>query len=160
MLTPRCLLVLLRIVAFASAVGLAILMLGPYQGLEIEFGLSDKPAHAIAAFFVAQGLFLVAPRWRRLDLALIVLLSGAVIEVAQALTGRSMSLSDFAADVLGIAVALMPGAIEQLRRHVRQSPDVAFANIRKGDRRQSRKRRPRAYSAAGGGSPRAQNTAR
>lgn len=141
MLTPRHALFLLRLLAVAGTVGLVILLLGPYQGLELRFGMTDKPAHAIAAFFFTQALFMVAPGWRRLDLALIVLLLGALVEVAQGATGRSMSISDFAADGLGVSVALVPGLIEQLRRHVRTSPDVAFAEIRKGDRRQSRGRR-------------------
>lgn len=57
-----------------------------------------------------------------------------------------MCFGDFAADALGVVVALMPGLIEQLRYHARRSPDVSFSDLRKRDRRRSRRRKtkPRA----------------
>lgn len=153
--TPRHVLILARILFVIGATGVVVLMLGPYQGLELRFGMTDKPAHAIAAFFATQALFAIAPRWRRLDLALAVLLGGALMEMAQGLTGRSMSMTDFAADALGVGVALMPGLIEQLRYHVRRSPNVSFADLRRVDRR-----KPRRRTKAGGEQPQTPAVAR
>jgi hypothetical protein len=117
---------------------MAVLMLGPFQGLEHVFGLGDKPAHAIAFFCVTTGLFAIAPGWRRGDIALGVLMAGIVSEVLQAATGRSMSLIDLAADSSGIVIAMVPGWIDRLRHLARAFPDTGFAEIRARDRRKSR----------------------
>lgn len=154
MLTPRRVLAALRIAFVVGSVGLMVLLLGPFQGLEHVFGLTDKPAHAIASFAVAQALFAIAPRWRRTDLAMIMLVFAIATELAQGLTGRSMSISDFGADALGIGVALIPGMIEQLRRLVRKFPDASFASIAKGDRRKNRPRRLRSSASTAGQSGR------
>lgn len=134
-MTPNRVVALLRVAAAASAVGLTLLLLGPFQGLEQVFHLSDKEAHALAFFGVTVGLFSIAPRWRRTDLALAALAFGVLIELAQGLTGRSVSLVDLIADSVGILAALVPGLVERLRHHVRTSPDVDFAVIRSLDRR-------------------------
>ncbi|WP_426042664.1 hypothetical protein [Brevundimonas sp. TWP2-3-4b1] len=134
-MTPRRLVSLLRITAGVCAVGLTGLLLGPFQGLEQAFHLTDKEAHALAFFGVTLGLFAIAPRFRRTDLALGALAFGVLIELAQGLTGRSVSLIDLMADGVGILAALAPGMVERLRHHVRTSPDVDFASIRARDRR-------------------------
>jgi VanZ family protein len=126
---------MLRLAAMACGLGMAVLMLGPFQGLEHVFGLGDKPAHAIAFFCMTNGLFAVAPGFRRGDIALSVLLVGVLSEVLQALTGRSMSVTDLMADTVGIVVALIPGWIERLRYLARVFPDTGFAEIRALDRR-------------------------
>ena len=135
LLTPRRIVLLLRICAVACGLGMAVLLLGPFQGLERVFGLGDKPAHAVAFFCVATGLFAIIPNWRRGDIALGVLLLGVLSEGLQGLTGRSMSLTDFMADASGVLIALIPGWIERLRLLARTHPDVGFAAIRAADRR-------------------------
>jgi VanZ family protein len=137
-LTPRRLVLILRVLAIACGLGMAVLMLGPFQGLEHVFGLGDKPAHAIAFFCVTTGLFAVAPHWRRGDLALGVLLAAVLSEMLQALTGRSLSATDLMADTAGIVVALAPGLVERLRFLARTCPDAGFAEIRARDRRKGR----------------------
>ena len=117
---------------------LAFLMLGPFQGLERAFGLSDKAAHAIAFFAATTGLFLIAPGWRRSDIALGAAGFGVAIEALQGLTGRSMSATDVLADLLGIGVALIPGLIEQVRWMARAHPDLTLAEINAQDRRRTR----------------------
>ena len=112
-----------------------MLMLGPFQGLELVFGLGDKPAHAIAFFCITMGLFAVAPNWRRGDIALGVVFVGVVSEVLQAMTGRSMSMTDLMADGAGTLVALVPGWIERLRLLARTFPDAGLTEIRAADRR-------------------------
>lgn len=135
MLTPRNIVNLLRVCAIFMGIGIAVLMLGPFQGLERIFGLSDKGAHAVAFFAATIGVFSIVPNWRRHDLALIVLGVALVSELAQGFVGRSMSMMDFLADVAGIGVALVPGAVESLRRLARTHPDLTFAQIRFYDRR-------------------------
>ena len=134
-MTPNRLVALLRLAAAVSAMWFTVLLLGPFQGLEQVFHLTDKEAHALAFFGVTLGLFAIAPRWRRTDLALAALAFGVFIELAQGLTGRSVSLLDLLADGVGILAALAPGLVERLRHHVRTSPDIDFATIRSLDRR-------------------------
>jgi VanZ family protein len=138
-MTPRRLVLILRVCAIACGFGMAVLMLGPFQGLEHVFGLGDKPAHAIAFFFVSTGLFAIIPNWRRGDISLGVLGVAVLSEVLQAMTGRSMSLTDLMADTTGVLIALLPGWIERLRLLARTSPDATFAQIRAGDRRRARR---------------------
>lgn len=135
LLTPNRLLRILRLCAAACGLGLAVLMLGPFHGMERMFGLTDGPAHAIAFFWIATGLFAIAPEWRRGDIALAALLIAVMSETLQGLTGRSLSLLELAADAVGIGVALIPGWVERLRYLARTSPDATFAEIRAADRR-------------------------
>jgi hypothetical protein len=143
MLTPNLVLKGLRLAAIVCGIAMVGLLLGPFQGLEKQFGLSDHAAHAIAAFAVCMGLFAVCPRWRRKDVALIVIGLGAAIEVVQGLTGRSMSLSDLLSDMVGVVIALIPGYIEQFRRLVQTSGYESFDSIRQRDRRRPSGRRVR-----------------
>lgn len=137
-LTPRQIIRLSRLGAAVSGLALAGLMLGPFQGLEAAFGLSDTAAHAIAFFAATTGLFLVAPKWRRGDIAMGAIAFGVIIELLQGLTGRSMSVTDVLADLLGVAVALIPGTIEHLRWMARAHPDLTLAEIAAQDRRRLR----------------------
>lgn len=107
--------------AIVALLGLtmAVLMFGPFQGLEEKLGLSDKMAHATAFYALTLGIFVSFPRNRRTDLALIVMFVAGASEVIQGLVGRSMSFGDFAADSAGIAVAMLPAAIERFRHGIR-----------------------------------------
>ena len=100
----------LRWAAAISAAGLIFMMLGPFQGAEQSVGLTDKPAHAIGFGVITAALFLVTPRASRLQIALLALCIGGLIEIIQGATGRSASLSDLAADIVGITLvsALWP----------------------------------------------------
>lgn len=137
-LTPRRVVLILRVCAVACGLGMAVLMLGPFQGLEHVFGLGDKPAHAIAFFCVSTGLFAIVPNWRRGDIALGVVGVAVFSEVLQAMTGRSMSVTDLMADSAGVFIALIPGWVERLRLLARTFPDAGFTEIRAADRRKSR----------------------
>lgn len=143
-MTPNRLVALLRAGAVISAIGVTALFLGPFTWLVDVFHVTDKEAHALIFFGVTLTLFAIAPKWRRTDLALAALGFGVLIELAQGLTGRSVSLLDLAANTVGILAALLPGMVEQLRRYMRTSPDTAFAEIRTTDRRQ---RSPQAAAA-------------
>lgn len=129
MLTPRRIILAARLFFVFAATGMAVLMLGPFQGLEQVFGLNDKAAHAIAFYGVAVGLFLIAPKRRRDDLALFVVAAALGAELLQAFTGRSVSVTDFLAGAAGVAAAWLPGRIEQLREAVRRHPDLTLTEI-------------------------------
>ncbi|WP_312598697.1 hypothetical protein [Brevundimonas sp.] len=141
MLTPRHIVMAARLLFVAASLGMAALMLGPFKDLEQVFGLNDKTAHVIAFYGVASGLFLIAPRQRRDDLALFVIAAAFAVELLQGLTGRSVSIIDFLAGSAGVVAAWAPGRIEQLRAAFRQSPDLTFSEIARADRR-LRRRRP------------------
>lgn len=151
MITPSRLLVLIRL-AVASGAGLAaVLMFGPYQGLERSFGLNDTAAHAIAFYLGALALFAVAPSRRRDDLILFAVAAALAVEVLQPLTGRSASITDFLAGVAGVMAAYAPGKIEAFRRTARRYPHLSYAEIRVRDRRRrmAAATRPTAASARG-----------
>ena len=134
-MTPNRLVAILRAGAAVLAIGLTVVFLGPFTWLVEVFHVTDKEAHALIFFGVTLTLFAIAPKWRRTDLALAALGFGVLIELAQGLTGRSVSLLDLAANMVGILAALLPGMVEQLRRYMRTSPDTAFTEIRTIDRR-------------------------
>jgi VanZ family protein len=148
LLTPQRLVSLLRLGALVSGALLTALLLGPFQGLERHLGLSDTVAHAMAFYAVTVGLFAIAPHHRRTDLALAALAFGVVIELAQGLTGRSLSLLDLAWDAVGISAALLPGLVERLRHLVRVAPDQDFATLRAQDRRKMKEAQPSAETVA------------
>lgn len=148
-MTPNRLVLILRLAAVVSGLCLTALLLGPFQGLEQTLGLSDKEVHAIAFFAVTVGLFVIAPRRRRTDLALAALAFGVIIELVQGLTGRSASLSDLMADSVGILAAVLPGMAERLRHHIRTHPNLDFGSIRMLDQRQRASRSPAKLSGTG-----------
>lgn len=135
MLTPHRTLLLLRAATIAAVVGLLILTLGPFEGLEARFGLDDGMAHAIAFYGLSLLVFAIAPRTRRTDLALGVLALGLVIELAQGLVGRNFSLMDLLADAAGVVAATAPALVERFRDAARRRPYLTFAAIRDMDRR-------------------------
>ena len=141
MITPHRTILLLRAVTTIAVLCLLIVTIGPFQGAEGQVGLSDKGAHVIAFYIVTLLVFAVAPQWRRTDLALMTLGLGVLIEVAQGLTGRSVSLLDFLADGVGVAAAMAPAWIESLRYNARRHPYLSFLDIAAKDRRDNRRRR-------------------
>lgn len=143
-LTPLNAVALARLLGALGALGVVALTLGPFQGLEKTFGLSDKAAHAIAFYGLTLMAFTVAPARRRTDLAIMVLAFGLAIEVVQGLVGRSASVGDILADTAGVALALAPGLVERLRHHVRNNPSMTFSDIADLDRRRRVDRRIRA----------------
>jgi len=141
MLTPNHVVTTARAVLIAGALTAAVLMLGPWPGLEQVFGLSDKTAHAIAFGGLVAVSFLALPRMRRNDLALAAVLLGASVEVAQMFTAdRSASISDLLADSAGVAVVYLASHIESLRSLARQRGRASFAEIAAQDRRRGGRR--------------------
>ena len=95
---------LARYVGLAASAVLLVLMLGPFQGAEEASGQDDKVLHALAFAVVTASLFLLAPSLGRLRIGGLALLLGITVEVIQGLTGRDASLTDVAADLVGIVI--------------------------------------------------------
>lgn len=141
MLTPNHVVTTSRAVLIAGALTAAVLMLGPWPGLEQVFGLSDKAAHAIAFGGLVAVSFVAFPRMRRNDLALAAVMLGASVEVAQLFTAdRSASLADLGADALGVGVVYLSSQIEGLRKLARDKGAMSFREIKASDRRRTRRR--------------------
>ena len=83
MLTPRRVVHIARLIFLIGVVVLAVLVLGPFQGLEERIGLTDKSAHVIAFYLLGVSALAVAPKWRRTDLMLALLGGGVLVEVLQ-----------------------------------------------------------------------------
>jgi len=129
-----------RIVLVIGALTAATLMLGPFQGLERVFGLSDKTAHALAFGGLTALSFLAFPRMRRADLALAALLLGGGVEVAQLFGGRSASMLDWLADGFGIGAVYGISLIEGMRKMAREHGEMYIEEIARLDRRKRRRR--------------------
>lgn len=141
MLTPNHVVTTARAVLVVGALTAAVLMLGPWPGLEQVFGLSDKAAHALAFGGLVAVSFLAFPRMRRNDLAIAAIMLGASVEVAQLFTAdRSASIGDLAADTVGVAVVYLASHIEGLRAMARQRGAATFAEIVAQDRRRGARR--------------------
>ncbi|UDF03361.1 VanZ family protein [Asticcacaulis sp. AND118] len=109
----------IRVCLVLLSLAIGILVLGPFAHAEESFGLTDKEAHIIAFFSLTLMLQLAFPRVRRMDMALGVLLLGALIEVVQLFTGRSASVGDWLADLIGVSVATIPSYAETFRHFAR-----------------------------------------
>ncbi|MFP1130227.1 VanZ family protein [Asticcacaulis sp. W401b] len=96
---------------------IAVLTLGPFQGAESQFGLSDKEAHLLAFFCLTLLLQAALPSSRRILIIVSLLGFGALIEVVQFFTGRSANVFDFTADAVGVAMASVAALFEKLRMH-------------------------------------------
>lgn len=141
MLTPNHVVTTARAVLVVGALTAAVLMLGPWPGLEQVFGLSDKAAHALAFGGLLAVSFVAFPRMRRNDLAVAAILLGASVEAAQLFTAdRSASIGDLLADTAGVAVIYLASHIEGLRAMARQRGAATFAEIAAQDRRRGARR--------------------
>ena len=146
-ITPYKVVIAVRLAGIVCFLALCVLTVGPFRGLERQFGLNDTAAHVIAFYGLTIIAFVVAPDRRRMDLAIILLSFGVAIEIVQAATGRSASVLDFLADAAGITAAIIPGFVNQLRRDARLYPFMSYADIKRMDRRQNR--RPSAKKTSG-----------
>lgn len=145
MLKPAHFVIAARATLLAGALTVAVLTLGPFQGAESHFGLTDKEAHAIAFGGLLAVSFLAFPRMRRNDLALAALVLGGAVEVAQIIAHRDGNIPDWLADAAGILVVYGAGMIETVRKLAREHGDLSFAEIFAMDRRRARRRQAVAF---------------
>jgi hypothetical protein len=105
-----------RLILVLGSAAVGTLLLGPFQGAERVFLLTDKEAHALAFYVLTTLSFVAAPRMRRNDLALAAFALGLASEFAQACVGRDAGVNDVLADGLGVLLAWAPAHAESLRR--------------------------------------------
>jgi VanZ family protein len=129
-----------RFTLLAGSLAVVVLTLGPFQGAEGNFGLTDKEAHAIAFGGLLAVSFLAFPRMRRNDLMIAALVMGAAIEVAQLIAGRDGNVADWLADATGIMTIYGASMIETVRKMAREKGNLTFAQIKATDRRRGRRR--------------------
>jgi hypothetical protein len=139
-MTPAHTLLAARGALLLAIGGLAVLMFGPFQGLEAELGLSDKAAHGLAFYGLTVGLFATAPRLRRGDLVWVALLLASGSELLQSAVGRDGDMLDLAADAAGVMAAWLPQLAADFRWKCRTYPDLTFDQIQQFDRRRGRRR--------------------
>lgn len=131
---------LLRLTRFALGLGctvLLVLMLGPFAGLAATLGVSDFAAHLLAAYLLTAGLFAVAPRHRRGDLAAVAVGLGGLVEAAQGVVGRDVSLTDMIGHLVGVGGVYLPGFVEHFRYQARRNPLLTWREIQSEDPRRS-----------------------
>lgn len=119
-----------RILLAVGATVCVIGMVGPFQGVEEALIPWDKAAHFTAFYVLTSLLYVAFPRRRRMDLTLMAIFAGAVIEVAQGLAGRDMGVGDMVANALGAGAVLLPMYLQEWRsprRTERRSRSLAPA---------------------------------
>ncbi len=134
-----------RLTLLVGSLTVAVLTLGPFQGAESHFGLTDKEAHAIAFGGLLAVSFMAFPRMRRNDLMIASLVMGAAVEVAQTIAGRDGNVADWLADSAGILAVYGASMIETVRKMAREQGDLTFAQIFAMDRRRGRRRQVVAF---------------
>ena len=142
-----------RFTLLAGALAVIVLTLGPFQGAEGHFGLTDKEAHALAFGGLLAVSFLAFPRMRRADLAVAALVLGAAIEVAQVIAHRDGDIADWLADAFGILTIYLVSMIETVRKIAREQGDLTFAHIAARDHRRGRRRLVNAFTPTAGDAP-------
>lgn len=153
MLKPVHFVAAARFTLLAGSLSVVALTLGPFQGAEGHFGLTDKEAHAIAFGGLLAVSFLAFPRLRRNDLAIAALVLGAAVEVAQIIAHRDGNIADWLADAAGILTIYGASMIETVRKMAREQGDLTFAQIAALDRRRGRRRRATAFSPTDADAP-------
>ncbi|MFT4074499.1 MAG: VanZ family protein [Asticcacaulis sp.] len=107
---------LVRSALAVLTVTIAILVFGPFGGLEQKVGFTDKEAHVLAFYALTTLSLLALPKIRKWDVALICLAIGGLIEVVQAMVGRDGNIPDWLADAFGISLVMAPLVMQSMRR--------------------------------------------
>ncbi|MGZ3304793.1 MAG: VanZ family protein [Asticcacaulis sp.] len=126
----------IRICLVLLTVAVSILVFGPFGGAEEKFGLTDKEAHTLCFYTLSVMGLLAMPRMRKLDVALICLAFGALIEVIQSFVGRDGDILDWLADGFGVMLAIAPMMFEQLRSAIRRDGKNTTPRRRRTDPKQ------------------------
>lgn len=105
-----------RALLVVYAVGLIVVLTGPFQGVERNFGIEDKSAHALAFYVLTLVAIYGLPQLRKLEVALLAICVGGLMEIVQHFTGREFSFSDAFANSVGVIMAVLPLYVVDIRR--------------------------------------------
>lgn len=141
-LTPHRLMIAMR--AAGGIIGLAALaaLTGPFRYDQLGLPFPDTVAHGLLFYGLGVLMLGTLPRSRTSDIARSLIGFGIASEMAQALVGREMSLRDFAGDLAGVGLVVLPVYLGRFREQVRTHPHETFADLRRGDRRRGAARKP------------------
>ncbi len=133
---------LVRACLAVLTVTIAILVFGPFGGLEQKVGFTDKEAHVLAFYALTTLSLLALPKIRKWDVALICLAIGGLIEVVQAMVGRDGNVPDWLADAFGISLVMAPLIMQSLRRSMQGSRPSRRRTDRVGANAEAVSKRP------------------
>ncbi|OYW82431.1 MAG: hypothetical protein B7Z26_03260 [Asticcacaulis sp. 32-58-5] len=111
----------LRGLVLIVSIWLFVFLLGPYQTLPFELGMSDKEAHVLTFYCFASLLLLSTNTTRRGSVLLFCITISAVAEVLQTSTGRDGNVADFLASSLGSTMAVLPTLIGFMRQKFKRN---------------------------------------
>lgn len=97
----------IRIIAGLIVLAIIAAMVGPFGSVEAASGISDKIAHVAAFAIIPICLAIVFPFGRLSTLAIVSMLLGGAIEIVQGWVGRDADWLDWAADGVGVLIAVM-----------------------------------------------------
>lgn len=109
---------LIRIAFFLVILLLITALLGPFQGVEREFGLEDTQAHIIAFYVLGVMALIALPTVRKSDIFIFAIGLAALTELVQAVVGRSASFVDWGANMIGLLLAFLPTYATEFRSSV------------------------------------------
>lgn len=135
-LTPNKLMIALRLAGVVGGLAALIALTGPFRYDALGLPFPDTVAHALLFYGLGALMLGALPRSRTADLAAALVGLGIASEIAQSMVGREMSLHDFAGDLAGTALLILPVYVGRFRELVRTYPHATFADLRRMDRRQ------------------------
>ena len=135
LLTPHRLLTALRVAGVLAGLAAVIALTGPFRYDQLGLPFPDTVAHGLLFYGLGALMLSALPRSRTSDLAWTLAGLGVASEMAQALVGREMSLYDFAGDLVGATLVILPVYIGRFRDLVRTHPHARFTDLRRMDRR-------------------------
>lgn len=148
-MTPKGLRSISRICLVAAAVGAGALLLGPFARIEERILLTDKEAHLLGFYGLSLLCYVAFPHRRRNDLAASLILLAGASELVQAMVGRDGDLWDWVADVAGVSLTLAPLIAENMRRAMREAPNLPLSRaLARADRRRRASADPGAVAPA------------
>jgi len=106
--------IVLRLAAAVGLLVLVALLLDPTNSAAQSFALNDKVGHVIAFVAISLCIAILRPRQPLWATAALALSIGGATEIIQSFIGRSGSTLDFAADVMGVSLALLVISVKRI----------------------------------------------
>jgi hypothetical protein len=108
-----------RVALILGSATVAVLLFGPFSGIEARFFLTDKEAHFLAFFTLTSLTLMAFPFLRRDELIGLLILFAGGTEIVQDLVGRDGNVADWLADSAGCVMFSLAVAIDRVRSQAR-----------------------------------------